>query len=70
MSLIDGIKPNVENTIQDWPENMKMDEETFAEYAKKLEFEDFEDEVRVKVAYWIGSNIAIAIMDFSLLLPL
>jgi len=31
--------------VQDWPENMKMDEETFAEYAKKLEFEDFEDEV-------------------------
>ncbi len=26
---------------------MKMDEETFAEYAKKLEFEDFEDEVRM-----------------------
>ena len=26
---------------------MKMDEETFAEYAKKLEFEDFEDEVKI-----------------------
>ena len=30
-----------------------MDEETFAEYAKKLEFEDFEDEVRLKVLKWL-----------------
>jgi len=38
-------RQKVNYLVQDWPENMKMDEETFAEYAKKLEFEDFEDEV-------------------------
>jgi len=45
MALKTKKRQKVNYLVQDWPENMKMDDETFAEYAKKLEFEDFEDEV-------------------------
>ena len=31
--------------LQDWPDNMSMDEAAFMKYAQHLELEDFEDEV-------------------------
>ena len=46
---------------------MKMDEETFAEYAKKLEFEDFEDEVKLCIGLAIGFKL---IYQISILLSI
>ena len=32
--------------LQDWPDDMKISKEAFAEYAKRIEEEDFEDDIR------------------------
>jgi len=38
-------KQKVNYLVQDWPDNMQMDENMFEQYARRLEYEDFEDEV-------------------------
>lgn len=41
-----GARPKVKYMAHDWPENMHMSDEAFENHAKKLEQEDFEDDVR------------------------